>query len=36
VDVESAGVTEVVYQPAGSDIERELTAFARMAEIGGR
>jgi 5,10-methylenetetrahydromethanopterin reductase len=36
VDVESAGVTEVVYQPSGSDIERELTAFARMAELGGR
>ena len=32
---ESAGVTEVVYQPSGPDIERELTAFARMAEIEG-
>jgi 5,10-methylenetetrahydromethanopterin reductase len=24
----AAGVTEFVYQPAGPDIERELTAFA--------
>ncbi|WAC90659.1 LLM class flavin-dependent oxidoreductase [Mycobacterium sp. Aquia_213] len=24
----ASGVTEIVYQPAGSDIERELTAFA--------
>lgn len=24
----AAGVTEVVYQPAGSDVERELRAFA--------
>ncbi|MET0705051.1 MAG: hypothetical protein ABWY93_35815 [Mycobacterium sp.] len=24
------GVTEVVYQPAGSDIERELRAFAAV------
>jgi 5,10-methylenetetrahydromethanopterin reductase len=30
-----AGATEVVYQPAGPDIDRELTAFARMAAIGG-
>lgn len=30
-----AGATEVVYQPAGPDIDRELTAFARMAGIGG-
>jgi 5,10-methylenetetrahydromethanopterin reductase len=28
------GATEVIYQPAGPDIERELTAFARMAGIG--
>lgn len=28
------GVTEVAYQPAGPDIERELTAFARVAGIG--
>jgi 5,10-methylenetetrahydromethanopterin reductase len=35
-DVARAGVTEVVYQPAGPDIERELVAFAKMAalEIG--
>jgi 5,10-methylenetetrahydromethanopterin reductase len=31
-----AGATEVIYQPAGPDIDRELTAFARMAGIGGR
>jgi len=24
-------VTEIAYQPAGPDIPRELTAFARMA-----
>lgn len=29
-----AGVTEVVYQPSGPDVERELRAFARMAGIG--
>lgn len=28
---ERAGVTEIVYQPAGPDIERELTAFAAVA-----
>jgi 5,10-methylenetetrahydromethanopterin reductase len=27
-----AGVTELVYQPAGPDIPRELGAFARAAE----
>ncbi|MGD9891952.1 MAG: LLM class flavin-dependent oxidoreductase [Dehalococcoidia bacterium] len=27
------GVTEVAYQPAGPDIPRELTAFARMAGL---
>jgi 5,10-methylenetetrahydromethanopterin reductase len=27
----AAGATEVVYQPAGPDIERELTAFAALA-----
>lgn len=27
------GVTEIVYQPAGSDIERELTAFASAAGL---
>jgi 5,10-methylenetetrahydromethanopterin reductase len=29
------GVTEVVYQPAGSDIERELRAFAAAAGLSG-
>jgi 5,10-methylenetetrahydromethanopterin reductase len=27
------GATEVIYQPAGPDVDRELTAFARMAGI---
>ena len=27
------GVTEIAYQPAGPDVPRELTAFARMAEL---
>jgi len=30
---EAAGVTEVVFQPAGPDIERELRAFADMANL---
>jgi 5,10-methylenetetrahydromethanopterin reductase len=30
---EAAGVTEVVFQPAGPDIERELRAFAHMASV---
>jgi 5,10-methylenetetrahydromethanopterin reductase len=34
-DVEAAGATEVVYQPSGDDIERELSAFAEMAELTG-
>jgi 5,10-methylenetetrahydromethanopterin reductase len=29
----AAGVTELVYQPAGSDIERELRAFAAVAGL---
>jgi 5,10-methylenetetrahydromethanopterin reductase len=29
----AAGVTELVYQPAGSDIERELRAFASAAGL---
>lgn len=29
----SRGVTEIAYQPAGPDIPRELTAFARMAGL---
>ncbi len=28
----AAGITEVLYQPIGSDIERELRAFREMAE----
>jgi 5,10-methylenetetrahydromethanopterin reductase len=31
--LDQAGVTEVVYQPSGPDIERELRAFAEMAEL---
>jgi len=30
---EAEGVTEVAYQPAGPEIERELAAFARMAGL---
>jgi 5,10-methylenetetrahydromethanopterin reductase len=30
-----AGVTEIVYQPAGSDIERELRTFASAAGLTG-
>ena len=33
LDVEAAGATELIYQPAGEDIPRELTAFASMAEL---
>jgi 5,10-methylenetetrahydromethanopterin reductase len=29
------GITEIVYQPAGSDIERELQAFASAADLAG-
>lgn len=29
----AAGVTEIVYQPAGPDIERELHAFADAAGL---
>lgn len=29
------GVTEIVYQPAGSDIERELSVFASAAGLAG-
>ncbi len=32
-EMEKAGATEVMYQPAGPDIERELAAFARMAGL---
>jgi 5,10-methylenetetrahydromethanopterin reductase len=31
----AAGVTELVYQPAGSDIERELRVFAAAAGLSG-
>ena len=31
----AVGVTEVVYQPAGSDIERELHAFASATGLAG-
>ncbi|MFZ1162767.1 LLM class flavin-dependent oxidoreductase [Mycobacterium sp.] len=34
-DLASVGVTEVAYQPAGSDIERELRAFASATGIAG-
>jgi 5,10-methylenetetrahydromethanopterin reductase len=32
-EMESRGVTEVVYQPAGPDIPRELRAFAEVAGL---
>ena len=31
--LETRGATEIAYQPAGPDIPRELTAFARMAGL---
>lgn len=34
-DLAAVGVTEIAYQPAGSDIERELRAFASAAGISG-
>ena len=34
-DLAAAGVTEVAYQPAGSDIERELRAFVSATGIAG-
>jgi 5,10-methylenetetrahydromethanopterin reductase len=34
-DLAAAGVTEVAYQPAGSDIARELRAFASATGITG-
>jgi 5,10-methylenetetrahydromethanopterin reductase len=33
-EVEERGTTELVYQPMGPDIPRELTAFAQMAGLG--
>jgi 5,10-methylenetetrahydromethanopterin reductase len=32
-DLATRGITEIAYQPAGPDIPRELTAFARMAGL---
>ena len=32
----AAGATEIAYQPAGPDVPRELTAFARMAGLAAR
>jgi len=32
--LEKAGTAEILYQPAGPDIDRELVAFARVAGIG--
>lgn len=32
-ELAEGGATEVMYQPAGPDIDRELTAFARLAGI---
>lgn len=34
-EFERNGITEIAYQPAGPDIPRELTAFARMAGLSG-
>ena len=34
-DLAAVGVTEVAYQPAGSDIERELRVFASATGIAG-
>jgi 5,10-methylenetetrahydromethanopterin reductase len=33
-ELEKAGTAEILYQPAGPDIDRELVAFARVAGIG--
>jgi 5,10-methylenetetrahydromethanopterin reductase len=33
--LEAVGVTELVYQPAGPDIGRELRAFASAAGLAG-
>jgi 5,10-methylenetetrahydromethanopterin reductase len=32
----ASGVTEIAFQPAGPDIARELTAFARAADVAAR
>ena len=34
-ELESAGATEIAYQPAGPDIPRELRAFGQMAGLSG-
>jgi hypothetical protein len=34
-ELAALGVTELVYQPAGSDIERELRAFASASGLNG-
>jgi 5,10-methylenetetrahydromethanopterin reductase len=34
-ELAALGVTELVYQPAGSDIERELRAFASATGPNG-
>lgn len=34
-DLAAVGVTEIAYQPAGSDVERELRAFASATGISG-
>jgi 5,10-methylenetetrahydromethanopterin reductase len=34
-DLSAAGVTELAYQPAGSDIERELRSFASATGVAG-
>lgn len=33
-DLLAKGITEIIYQPAGPDIPRELEAFARLATAG--
>jgi 5,10-methylenetetrahydromethanopterin reductase len=35
IELEKAGAAEILYQPAGPDIERELVAFARLAGLRG-
>jgi 5,10-methylenetetrahydromethanopterin reductase len=35
-DIEGAGATELIYQPAGPDIPRELRSFAEMAGLRSR
>jgi len=32
-ELAARGTTEIAFQPAGPDIPRELTAFARMAAM---